>query len=273
MNIQIDIGPVSMGIQLSAGWIKNNLRGYIYRKIEGLLSDIKKRLPILRLKSQEITVKDYWPSVVKRMVKSASFVDERELTPMACVAGAISDEVLQCIMDNTKDIEYILVNNGGDIAFISQDAPLKVGLSSAPGKLPSYRIVLEKSRVPRGIATSGWRGRSFSKGIADAVMVIAESSSIADAAATLVANHTYPDISTDRIKKVRASLIDPETDIPREMVVVDIDRLGLSEKESAIGKGEKLLEELICEDKIKGGVILLEPYIRVAGDGLRIESI
>ena len=40
----------------------------------------------------------------------------------------------------------------------------------------------------RGIATSGWRGRSFSLGIADAVTVLADRAAAADAAATIIAN-------------------------------------------------------------------------------------
>ena len=40
----------------------------------------------------------------------------------------------------------------------------------------------------RGIATSGWRGRSFSLGIADAVTVLAATAAEADAAATMIAN-------------------------------------------------------------------------------------
>ena len=40
----------------------------------------------------------------------------------------------------------------------------------------------------RGIATSGWRGRSFSLGIADAVTVLAATAAEADAAATVIAN-------------------------------------------------------------------------------------
>ena len=40
----------------------------------------------------------------------------------------------------------------------------------------------------RGIATSGWRGRSQSLGIADAVTVLARSGADADAAATMIAN-------------------------------------------------------------------------------------
>jgi ApbE superfamily uncharacterized protein (UPF0280 family) len=40
----------------------------------------------------------------------------------------------------------------------------------------------------RGIATSGWRGRSFSLGIADSVTVLARTAAQADAAATVIAN-------------------------------------------------------------------------------------
>jgi uncharacterized protein len=40
----------------------------------------------------------------------------------------------------------------------------------------------------RGIATSGWRGRSFSRGIADSVTVLAKTAAMADAAATVIAN-------------------------------------------------------------------------------------
>ena len=47
---------------------------------------------------------------------------------------------------------------------------------------------LESQQPARGIATSGWRGRSFSLGIADAVTVLAETAAQADAAATIIAN-------------------------------------------------------------------------------------
>ena len=38
------------------------------------------------------------------------------------------------------------------------------------------------------MATSGWRGRSFSLGIADAVTVLAADAPACDAAATIIAN-------------------------------------------------------------------------------------
>src|SRR5690606_38926436 len=50
------------------------------------------------------------------------------------------------------------------------------------------RVTIRTEGPVRGVATSGWRGRSFSLGIADAVTVLARTGAEADAAATLVAN-------------------------------------------------------------------------------------
>ena len=50
------------------------------------------------------------------------------------------------------------------------------------------RVTITHADPVRGIATSGWRGRSFSLGIADAVTVLAATAAQADAAATVIAN-------------------------------------------------------------------------------------
>ena len=69
----------------------------------------------------------------------------------------------------------------------------------------------------RGLATSGWRGRSFSLGIADAVTVLAASAAIADAAATLVANAVdLPVIPA--IRRAPASACDPQSDLGERLV-------------------------------------------------------
>ncbi len=47
---------------------------------------------------------------------------------------------------------------------------------------------LRADQPVRGVATSGWRGRSFSLGIADSVTVLAATAAQADAAATVIAN-------------------------------------------------------------------------------------
>ena len=60
--------------------------------------------------------------------------------------------------------------------------------SPAPATaLPTASTIRAEDAV-RGVATSGWRGRSFSLGIADAVTVLARTAAAADAAATIIAN-------------------------------------------------------------------------------------
>ena len=60
------------------------------------------------------------------------------------------------------------------------------------------RSTIDAAMPVRGIATSGWRGRSFSLGIADSVTVLAPTASAADAAATIIANAVDVDDARDR---------------------------------------------------------------------------
>ena len=82
------------------------------------------------------------------------------------------------------------VNNGGDIAFyLASGQRFVAGMIERPDRASLLGTVTLRSDQPsRGLATSGWRGRSFSLGIADAVTVLARSASLADAAATVIAN-------------------------------------------------------------------------------------
>src|SRR5690606_27487872 len=81
----------------------------------------------------------------------------------------------------------------------------------------SDRVLIEAEDPVRGIATSGWRGRSHSLGIADAVTVLAADGARADAAATLIANAVdlpgHP-----AIRRVPASRIDPDSDLGPRLV-------------------------------------------------------
>ena len=71
----------------------------------------------------------------------------------------------------------------------AQGQHYEVGLVDRPDRPSLFSTARIDAADPvRGIATSGWRGRSFSLGIADAVTVLAERASLADAAATLIAN-------------------------------------------------------------------------------------
>ena len=71
----------------------------------------------------------------------------------------------------------------------SRVAPVgRRGADAARGDPARAHIEIASDSAVRGIATSGWRGRSHSLGIADAVTVLARSAALADAAATLIAN-------------------------------------------------------------------------------------
>ena len=80
------------------------------------------------------------------------------------------------------DLAKAHVNNGGDIAFYLR------GGESVTAAMAGGALKIEAGDRWRGVATSDWRGRSHSLGIADAVTVIALSAAAADAAVTLIAN-------------------------------------------------------------------------------------
>ena len=111
------------------------------------------------------------------------------ITPMAAVAGAVAEEILES-MTFAATLVRAYVNNGGDIALhIAPGEHFVVGMVERPDRPSLFGTATVDSKQPmRGIATSGWHGRSFSFGIADAVTVLADRAAVADAAATIIAN-------------------------------------------------------------------------------------
>jgi uncharacterized protein len=139
--------------------------------------------------------------VAQRMWRSCWPHRARFITPMAAVAGAVAQELIAHYA--CKGIERAWVNNGGDIALhLAGGQSLRVGLyadlaafdaaeahRAAAGALQGDAAFTVHAATPvRGVATSGWRGRSFSLGIADSVTVLARTAAEADAAATVIAN-------------------------------------------------------------------------------------
>ena len=124
----------------------------------------------------------------RRMEAAVSPLAHRAfITPMAAVAGAVADEVLAALVSGRR-LDKAYVNNGGDCALhLCRGASMTLAVAGT-GNGFCDRITIRGSDPVRGVATSGWRGRSFSLGIADAATVLAMSGAAADAAATLVAN-------------------------------------------------------------------------------------
>ncbi len=143
------------------------------------------------------------------------------ITPMAAVAGAVADEVLAAM---TRDLELTkaYVDNGGDIAWHLQPGErLRAGIVTNQD-MPAIdgMVELHHGMPVRGMATSGWRGRSCSLGIADAVTVLAKDAAQADAAATLIANAV--DCDHPAIARKPANLLHDDTDLGELPVTVAV---------------------------------------------------
>ena len=106
--------------------------------------------------------------------------------PMAAVAGAIAE---RAGIDLLRFTTEIIIENGGDI-FLKTAHSLTVGIYAGRSPLSmKVGIEIDPSQEPQAVCTSsGSVGPSLSKGRADAVCVVGISCSLADAAATAVAN-------------------------------------------------------------------------------------
>jgi ApbE superfamily uncharacterized protein (UPF0280 family) len=126
---------------------------------------------------------DSAPRIVLDMIEAGQ---KANVGPMAAVAGAIAEYVGKELLEFSQEI---IVENGGDI-FLKIINPKIVGIyaggSALTGKLG---LEIKPQDTPLGICTSsGTVGHSLSFGKADAVVIIANSATLADAAATAICN-------------------------------------------------------------------------------------
>jgi ApbE superfamily uncharacterized protein (UPF0280 family) len=128
-------------------------------------------------------------------MKMAAAARRFGIGPMAAVAGAVAEALVD---DLAGCCGECFCENGGDIA-LSHRETLQV--SVFPGGPPFDRsILLTLPPGKRGIASSsGEFGHSFSRGQAQMVTVIADTASLADAAATAIANQVLPGCDPQKI--------------------------------------------------------------------------
>lgn len=199
--------------------------------------------------------------IARRMQKSASLFLPEFLTPMACVAGAVADTILSVLVDG-QPFSKAYVNNGGDVAFyLNKGEHIEAAVAA---EYPAG-ITINAHEPYRGIATSGWRGRSFSFGIADSVSVVAANATIADAAATLIANHVdlpnHPGIT-----RTPAVSLSPDSDLGARRVTTDVGPLTLDETTSALNRGAEFAGMLVRTGNIGGAILTLNNQSRQTGD-------
>ena len=203
-------------------------------------------------------------TVARRMQKACSKYCSEFVTPMAAVAGAVADEVLQKIILGGY-LQKAYINNGGDIAF-----HLTRGQSLTAGLVADYHMphidgecLLTFEMPVRGIATSGWKGRSFSLGIADSVTVLAGDGASADIAATLIANAVNTDHPS--VERKPASTQDPDSDLNDCLVTTRVGKLDQEAIDDALTAGEKLALKIKRSGHIVAAVLVLQNNFRVVG--------
>lgn len=181
-----------------------------------ILPTLVRELPLLRR-----PVGDAYPllqgPVARRMVEAVWPHRAVYITPMAAVAGSVADEMLQAMLLG-RTLNKAYVNNGGDIAFhLNEGHELRAGIfvDALDGA-----VRLTHDSPVRGIATSGWVGRSFSLGIADSVTVLAANAAAADAAATIIANAV--NVDHPAIGRQPARDLDPDSDLGELLVTTKV---------------------------------------------------
>lgn len=204
--------------------------------------------------------------VAKRMLEAVlPYAADAFITPMGAVAGSVAEEILAALI-GAAVLDRAYVNDGGDIALhIDAGEEFLVGMVERPDRPSLFGTAKLRSADPvRGIATSGWRGRSFSLGIADAVTVLAESASAADAAATIIANAVdlpgHPAIS-----RVPACELSPDSDLGTLPVTQNVGWLSQSETEVALNAGVAMALRLVERGLIVAAALNLQRETRVVG--------
>jgi len=187
------------------------------------------------------------------------------ITPMAAVAGAVADEILAA-MTEAAHLEKAYVNNGGDIALhLAAGSAFTLGIVESINSphIVATATISAESRI-RGIATSGWGGRSFSLGIADAVTILARHAAAADAAATLIANAV--DLPHPSIRRRPATDLQPDSDLGARAVTTFVGHLEPPAIAEALGRGRRKAEEFEAEGHIIGAALFLKGHGLSTGD-------
>ncbi len=258
-------GPIDVILEAfgSTKEIENAYRAATQRFVT-VLDELCRELPALRTRAGPGAPKLAGPVAHRMAAAVAPYAARWFITPMAAVAGAVAEEILSAMTSAAK-LERAYVNDGGDIALHIVQGHFIAGMVDKPvGGSLFGSAVLEAAQPVRGIATSGWRGRSFSLGIADAVTVLADRAAMADAAATIIANAVdLPGHS--QVTRIPAQDLAPDNDLGRRLVTQAVGTLTSSEISRALDAGEIIASELLSQGLICAAALHLQRETRMVG--------
>lgn len=230
-----------------------------------VLDELCSELSLLR---QAWSSEAEWPrgAVARRMAAAVMpYAPRYFITPMAAVAGAVAEEILAAMIA-AADLSRAYANDGGDIALhLNPGEKFVVGMVERP-ECPSLlgTTTVQAADPVRGIATSGWRGRSFSLGIADAVTVLGDLAAVADAAATIIANAVDLPGHT-AIVRVPARDLAPDSDLGDRLVTQAVGELTLDAVNRALQAGARTAELLLRTGLIRSAALSLQGETRIVG--------
>jgi ApbE superfamily uncharacterized protein (UPF0280 family) len=266
-------GPIDLVVEAD-GPEAASARERGWRRFETVLEELVVELPLLRRPVERAT--GVRGTVARRMVAACWPHRRRFITPMAAVAGAVADEVLAAMTRGAAGVPKAYVNNGGDIALhLGPGETFRIGVVAGDMTRHGHRVPLDgrfevTGAMPvRGVATSGWRGRSWSLGIADSVTVLAVRGATADAAATIIANAV--DVDSPAIERRRACEVDDDTDLGDRLVTVAVGPLPEDAVERALARGAAHAQALVDTALIWGAVLALGSRLRVVGGVAALE--
>ncbi|UUZ66910.1 UPF0280 family protein [Polaromonas sp. P2-4] len=242
-----------------------------WKRFASILDELVQELALLR--RPVCAVCPVRGPIARRMWHACQPYKSSFITPMAAVAGAVAQELVACY--SKSGVTRAWINNGGDIALhLAPSQSVRIGLYANLARLDLDEIrdgirtdgqFEVSSALPvRGVATSGWRGRSFSLGIADSVTVLARTASEADAAATVIANAV--DVADARIVRRPACELKDDTDLGSIPVTVDVPPLEPKLVEQALRAGLRRAQELRAAGLIWSAALVCQNQITTTGN-------
>ena len=234
-----------------------------WQRFKTILQELVQELPLLRL-----PVRGACPvqgAIARRMWLACKPYQSSFITPMAAVAGSVAQELLQNYQNSS--LLRTFINNGGDVSiYLSPGQSMRVGLYANLQTFDASQLIggikldgqfeIHSSSSVRGVATSGWRGRSFSLGIADSVTVLARTAAQADAAATMIANAV--NIEDMRIVRRPACDIKDDSDLSNRLVTVDVPCLPADLVQRALANGLACASTLRAQGLICSAVLVCQ---------------
>jgi len=232
-------------------------------RFQTILIEVVEELPELRLPAFFLAPRAFVGATARRMETAIMPLAECFITPMAAVAGSVADEILDALLAGRR-LDRAYVNNGGDCALHLGGGEAMTVAIAGTGNGMADRVTIRAEDGVRGVATSGWRGRSFSLGIADAVTVLARSGAEADAAATLIANAVdlpgHPAIA-----RVPARDLAPDSDLGEMLVTQSVGALDAAEVARALDSGLAVAEDFRRRGLIAASALFLAGEARICG--------